>query len=337
MDSKPVSLVDILFGSLTTVKYVPIPVELLNEPFAFEDNGRRPPIVTPTRQSFLFLIDAELEEVKCWVGGKKIVSHDFHKLYAGSTLPAKTATNISVVSVYDIYGLDVTCSFVRHLYSLTYKDIGIHYWIMTYFVGSLSVLRPGIEDVVDMHHKDALVSITSLLLLNLTQMDAAQPKLSHELVQHDGNLPVEVLARVLDNPTISKALYTATIFRRCIDPTLEDLEADNENSSTISLADGSYLLEWSAEGQDGEDVPYLIHIARDKSGYVLDVRERTQDDVFDLHNSKIVAFSVDNYLRWFNRRGCDQYTYTKRIYDRVRDSLKQVNNSNVDLACIWLV
>ena len=239
MNFKPDSLADIIFSSLVAVKYVPIPEELLNEPFAFEDNGLRPQMVTSARKKFLFLIDMEQYEVSCWVGLKKVASRNFYKFYTGATSPDKTATNISVISVYDIYGLDITCSFIRYLHSLTYKDLGVYYWVAAYFVGSLYVLRPGIEDVIDMAHKDALLNITSLLLLNITQMDAAQPRLPQELVPHQSILPPEILARVLDNPTVSKALRTATMLRRCVDPTLDDLEADNENPFTMHLADGS--------------------------------------------------------------------------------------------------
>ena len=96
------------------------------------------------------------------------------------------------------------------------------------------------------------------------------------------------------------------------------------------------LLEWS-DGGGEEDALNIIHLSRKQDKFALALRERTEDDTFDLEKNKPVAFTINNYQRWFQRRGCDEDAYTRRIYDRARENLKEVNESNVDLACAWLV
>lgn len=337
MNFKPGSFGDMLFSSMTTVKYVPLPEELLNEPFAFEDNGKRPQIQLDTlrRQKFLFLIDDDGREVNCWIGGRKIVSEN---MYGQEIVAVKTATNLSVASIYDLYGLYVACSFIRHLYLLTEKNdrYQVRYWIVVYLIGSLSVLWPGSEDVLDSEAVQTLEHVSSMLLLKLTQMDAAQPRLKKELIPHENTLPIELLSRMLDNPTLSRSMQASVLATRCTDPTLYDLGQDHKEPFVRLLADGSYLLRWFEDRGEG-DIVNIIRLTRDGYKFTLELRELSDEDTFELKNARSVAFSISDYERWFKRRGCDETVHTRRIFSEMKQRLAEVNESNIELACAWLV
>lgn len=321
-----------LFSSLASAKYVPLPEELLNEPFAFEDNGKRPKRMTPIRKSFLFIIDSDERRkstaASCWIGEERVtyIASEHNRV-----VPKKNATNLSVVSVYDLYGLGIACSYLKHLYLASEHDVGVPYhWLTSYLQGSLAVLWPGSETMDDPN----IFWLISALLFKLTQMDYAQPRLSEELVPHESTLPPELLYRVLDDPTLSKSMQRGVMAVRCVLPTREELTIDHERPYTLRLRDGSYLREEN-EGS------VIVHLKRNRDQFVLTYIERTYDKndehYYDTEGGEIVAFSIDDYERWFNRRGCDAREHTSAMLKELSVRLGELNESNIDLACAWTV
>lgn len=93
------------FWLLAPPDRVPIPEELLNEPYTYDDNGLRPEIRQVGRSKFRFEI-ADSGTPTCIVGRQLItrVESPRRRYHA---MPSKRRTSVSVINVYDAYGLDI--------------------------------------------------------------------------------------------------------------------------------------------------------------------------------------------------------------------------------------
>lgn len=90
-----------------------LPLELLNEPFADNDNGLRVEIIV-SRPLFWFEISMPLTRVR--IGRREVIC------VSTSRYPAKHTSNVSLQTVYDTYGLVITLLFMKHLRSLSEVD-----------------------------------------------------------------------------------------------------------------------------------------------------------------------------------------------------------------------
>lgn len=94
---------------------------LSNEPFAYQDNEKRSDVVSAVRRDkFLFLISElgdGVTEAKCVIAGRLVTRATSDESWAQS-IPVKNASVVSAVHVYDAYGLEIACSFIRHVYNI---------------------------------------------------------------------------------------------------------------------------------------------------------------------------------------------------------------------------
>ena len=51
----------------------------------------------------------------------------------------------------------------------------------------------------------------------------------------------------------------------------------------------------------------------------------------------IVAYWIDDYVRWFKKQRCDYREGVQRMLRELADSFSVIDEANVDSACAWLV
>lgn len=116
--------------------------------------------------------------------------------------PVKSASVISAISVYDMYGLEVACEFIRHIYF--YKnDFNHPEWLETYLLGSLSIIWP---DVLKTPVEKSIIYFSTALILHLIQLDSLQLKMIGTLEPSGYNLPLELLARITESRMLSEPI-----------------------------------------------------------------------------------------------------------------------------------
>ena len=185
--------------------------DLVNEPYSTVDTGARPDVYS-TRPFFHFYISDG--SVSAAVGQQSFC-------HAGSAL-GKFFCDITVVDVYDTYGLEMAYSYCHHLY---HSELSIEHpeWLATYLTSSLAILQPQfareIYDKMSSRHMRTLSLLAcSSLLAELVLLESTQPKLLHDIVQHTTLLPIDILAKICNSKRISKDIAAAVTKQRACLP-----------------------------------------------------------------------------------------------------------------------
>lgn len=193
-----------------SVREVPLPSDLINEPYTLNDTGIRPDIPSSNQPFFQFEIREGIPH--CEVG-----TSIFERRGVARRRPdfdpsrAKMKTNVSIVDVYDGYGLEATCSYMRSIYSrISQESID---WICLYFLGSLAVLQPKYASQLYEHSVESRANLVlfittccSLLLSELITLDSKQPRLLAHIQRHTTTLPCEILSRIFRSKRICKSI-----------------------------------------------------------------------------------------------------------------------------------
>lgn len=212
----------ITFPPALHFKEVPLPLELANEPFTYNDNGKRVSRTSHVkRELFSFEITTN-DGAVCKIGGK-IVSRTLVPAYIHA--PPKSKSQLSVISVYDVYGLEVTYAFLKRLYLLNHPN-----WTIPYLQASLTVLerprsaaavlqpdakhsgsavRPAEHAISVLDGDKGWICLASTLLFHLAMLELQQPRLTAPLTQIDVQLPYELIARITHNPALSSCVANA--------------------------------------------------------------------------------------------------------------------------------
>ena len=191
-------------------KQVDLPIELLNEPFTLEDNHKRILKIRDYRELFSFEMTNTGIKFKIGVQTWEIVVEV-------NPLLSKTKTNVSVIAIYDNYGLSITYEFLRHLH----ESKGRHQfwnpaWISCYLDAALLILKPGINvNLSSLSGLDEIATKCSYLLAELSYIDSLAPKATEELVQSSIHLPIELLSLITQNPTLSKGIAEQMMTDEC--------------------------------------------------------------------------------------------------------------------------
>ncbi len=92
------------------------------------------------------------------------------------------------------------------MHSLYHSQLSLRYprLFCIYVIGSLAVLRPDLATRLDTRLRIALAC--SMLLSELLLLDNRQPRLTHDLVPIACELPIELVARIVNSKRISKLI-----------------------------------------------------------------------------------------------------------------------------------
>ncbi|CAH6419881.1 Hypothetical protein POVR2_LOCUS113 [uncultured virus] len=295
---------------------VDLPEELLNEPFAYEDNGYRPE-VTVRRPPFLFQIEDIAGRPNCLSGRARVIGTDNDEGSADGVV--KPATNISVVTVYDTYGLAVAYKYLEYLHAMPYNSpdsVDVPSWIVVYLIGSLCVLQPDTDqrtetfDTTNYH----ILYLCSQLMRELEYLESSKPKMlgSIEEVATDV-LPADILSRIVGSRRVSKEIAEDVQREQCTE-LLDSLEvsranAGNYRGSTVLLRAGTCML-ISSSGSEWR-------LIREGRRFVLQYREES-NSLNAYMNGTIVNYPLATYSKAYRARGCNPAASIVVLLERIR-------------------
>lgn len=192
-----------------------IPEEIEAEPFAHSDIT---PDVYNVSRSFFAFTTREDKSAECVIGETSFRT-------AFSEAEATNVTYISVVTVYDSYGLEIACSYISRLRALSERQATAHdvpsaRQVAIYLVGSLAILTPSRAQLLynerDRYQSsDLVIMVCSALLEELLALDEAQPRLTAPLEPAQILIPEGLLALICNSKRISKGIAAHVIRQRC--------------------------------------------------------------------------------------------------------------------------
>lgn len=309
-------------------KEVPLPSELVNEPFSFFDNGLRPEIVKP-RPKFRFEIEDNGVVIVTTHSGRVLARPSRPSLH----LPEKRSTNVSVATVYDTYGLEVTYSFLKHVYKHKYQSE--NKWLLAYLEGSLLVLWPESEPVVSDNSPSRILYLCCQIMRELEHLESKLLKMLAPVQASTTRFPDEVLAKILGSERVSKQIASEVRYDRCRTmPTLPELEAEYQrmedsgrDTGVILLDEDAYVLGW------GSDEPWSLE--RDGDDFIF-IRWNERTDMY-ARESQTKTYPLDVYAAVFKSRGCSEVQSVIWMLEDIVEKTKTVNESNIDLVCSWFL
>lgn len=288
-----------------------LPLELQNEPFSYFDNQYRVEIVV-SRPLFSFTITTENARVV--VGGMHVTS----RLCASSslTLPTKCSSNVSVLTVFDTYGLEITEAYLEYLSSLDsrYSD-----WVEVYLVGSIWTM-------VEEQCRPSLIAGTikqmcDTIVQELRGIEAQKSKLSYSLVPW--SLLPEIVALITQSLRISKEVSRYVIERRgSYVPSLEEVRGRSNAPRTYYESDVYRTYDVSN--------PMACELVRRVERYSL--TWRMTHTVIPFSYGIMIAESTLNYDIYYTARGCDGRKCVSLLL-----SCLDIEKMEIEEVCSWTV
>lgn len=289
-----------------------LPRELLSEPYSYTSTDK---LVRTVRRSRRFY---------CYIDGSGgslcLVGHfDFYtslNYYEDTSALRKRTSTVSVQSVYDLYGLEVTKKYLAHLQ--LHKN---NFWTRDYLRGSLFELTEEYRD------ETSFEVLVKLLEVELDRVDACQPVLATQLVEQ--TLPVELLARITQrrdlSSSISKSLSSVGYVHYPTVIELESLHCATDARIVVGLGTTSrnHLICGNAA---------LLVLLCNSDGTLL---QRSVESV-SLCNSISIEYSLSTYDKFWSRQDTDRMLVTLR--ERVcKITLSNITNSDMIEICSWIM
>lgn len=318
-----------------SVREVPLHPDLVNEPYTHDDTGVRADLPDSTRPFFLFRASLD-GPCSCRVGSLHFNTSELSRAsWRSSSRPdyskCKLSSTVSVVDVYDVYGLEVACSYLRTVY---YSRLSLEHseWLSNYLLGSIAVLEPEFaSDFCESGRATTNVpplAFVSVLISLLVSLDAKQPKLPFPITRHTTTLPPEVLGKIFRSKRICKAITLAVRAK--------------EEASACTLREGELdaLAQHPAVQSQGS-VYWLHNVEYDGAWSLL----RDQDDrqfslrfqegrSISLDANVYVAHSIHDYVSVYTRRGLDGKALMRSELCNARDA---AHTESRDRICALLV
>lgn len=324
------NLVD--FPAFSFVKLVPVPIELWNEPYAFIDTGDRPEIVV-SRPVFKYSIRERI--LTAGVGG---MARYRNTNLSADQIPEKSNSNISVITVYDTYGLDIAYSYLRHLFLYKY-DKQHPEWLALYLLGSLSVLTPkAIEGEVAVRPVDILYLCTRLIA-ELVSLENKQPKMLGTL-QPSSQLTTDIIGKITGSERISKSVTAGARAVRCTEvPTWEELDAVTmEDGGPNALSNGNqFVLVYEVDTEDAVGESAWI-LSRAGDDFTLSFKDGTETPGhLDLDGYDLAQYPLETYEAVFQSRNCNARASVHGMLVDLKRRLVVVTEANVAEVSAWIV
>ena len=174
-----------------------VPVELANEPCTNYDTWLRSEIILDCPR-LLYRVD--IHKASYSIEGKL-------------TERKKNTCRISVINIYDTYGIAVVYSFLKRLYRPDLNTSEL-WWIETYLRASLQIILGSevaeAEPILNAEEMlarmlERILSLSRLIMDQLLEIDSRQPKMVGELTS-EFYLPLDLLVMIIRSKRISKSL-----------------------------------------------------------------------------------------------------------------------------------
>lgn len=305
-----------------------LPLELLNEPFSFEDNRLRPEKIG-TRAKFYFEIRRDMNPL-CLVGTKKMYHPESPRMKYYPR-PIKHTSNLSVADIYDTYGLEVTHTFLHYLYHNKF-DNEYPLWLVYHLQGSLAVLKPEmLEDIGYDSSAYRVLYLCSELMFQLGQIEARQPKMIGDLAPGTITLPVELLPQILRSRLLSKDYSRTLQADICSQAPTEDelwqVRGDDYVNRIILVGNVYFNMRWD----EGSDILTCERVGED----VFKFRLEFDVEEVDTTDATIVGYLLSDYKQVFNEKRCNVKQSITKLLEDLISRTQIVNESNIEQVIAW--
>lgn len=288
------------------------PEELESQPFAHSDLV---PDVYDVSRSFFAFTTREDNSAECVVGETSFRT-------AFSEAKVTNVTFISVVAVYDSYGLDVAQAYISRLRALPEERQA---QVAIYLIGSLAILastraQPLYCERDGYQPSELVIVVCSVLLEELLALDERQPRLATPLEPVQIAIPDELLALICNSKRISKGIaihVTQQRRNRALRP--GELEFRAIHPRTKVLSDICWYI------ADSDSIWCLIRRPSD-SGDIFLISTISRNDSL-LRLGRVVIHSPRDHARL---RGVSEPEMTKLLLDGV-------DRDDIDVVCGWVV
>ncbi|CAH6419535.1 Hypothetical protein POVR2_LOCUS39 [uncultured virus] len=337
------------FSFLSQIRLVSLPEELLNEPYVNKENARRVLKHYTRRPYFLFYMcylhssQHSRNTVRkhfityCWVGNTYFQKQGQYNRQHGRE--PRYTTQVSILDIYDLYGLEITYSFLHRIFNVLPKNRGYdgydsyEEWepLMLYLAGSLALIRPEFvkSNISWSRSKETASLFCTYLLAELVSLDNTQPRLVQPL-QESSILPHDILARIIQDERVSKSISRTLQFRKCTDPLREGEINSVVSRQSTWLIEGKYLLQDKLQNED------ILVRQMTVEGNVYRLYHQVVDEKIVLNEEdKLLTHSVYDYIMAYELRGCNG---KQAVHKMLRDLLElTVDSSNYETACAWII
>lgn len=317
-------------ASYTTVETI-LPTELLEQPFVHPQSSKLE--LTVPRASFYMKIS--LTGIECKIGNLAIYNQCHYDNSYGELLVCQ----VSILNIYDSYGLEISKLFLQHVCEL---DVIVD-WKQTYLYCSLVAMNPMIEASYHL----SLSELSMLMVTELESLEASQPRCIEEITLAP-QLPIELLARIINSKRVSKALAALVETHRCTHPLSEQELWQANSHATTMFYRGKWTLtsEISHErfasviGECLADYPYAILCEwslNEVSPQVYQLAYISNDQVEDTDiEGDVAEYSVLTYLQAYKLRGCKS-NQRESLLSTLSQKFRTMNCDNVSTALAWIV
>lgn len=301
-----------------------LPLELLNEPFAYkrEDTGYRAEILI-SRPTFLFII--EQEEVCVYIGGKRVASEV--TFVREEKIPFKCTSNVSILTVFDTYGLDIALLFLNYVCEKKMK-FGYEEWLEVYLEGCYTALLTGIVSrTFDGSYLERIADMKLTIEQELKKRPSSA-QLDPVALPFTHALPLEVVAMITNSYRISKVVTELVrTLRGSIVPSIEEVQGWSSMSSTFyALCNYRSVIVREKYVCDMIDVGFhLTHLCG---------RVATEEVSYPCLSLSPRATSLYNYYHYYVGRGCNGKKSISLLLDWLDTRANALETSEL---CAWIV
>ena len=264
---------------------------LLDEPVSDFDDGYRVEIVTP-RALFLFKIG----QTSCSVAYRDIEYSVMHAQV--KTRPEsmwKRTSNVSILTVYDTHGLDVTLLFLEYLVKRCELDLNSQ-WIQAYLYACLHIIQGNLCSCMIGCSNENARRIASEIGRELRALDRDVSE-TGRLESAPCDLPVDVLAKIVNSVRVSKGVRAAVlVIRRDSEPSLEELHDSGLPCTSLAVPRDLDLHYFIVDGRR----QWNVTIGHNSQQCVVSITRPAEGQASYLNRS----FSIRQYVRCMQARRC---------------------------------
>lgn len=306
-----------------------MPNELLNEPFTDNDDEYRPEIIVP-RGKFHYVIHDGM--VSCTVRSTVLEGSDGQRYFTVPyILPKKRTSKVSVLNIYDTYGLQIAYLFLKYLYYHKYHSKHPQRLIV-YLRGSLNALNSNNENGDDVH--DNVLYLSSLIMMELLLLESKNPMIVTPIVPvPEGYLTNDVLSLIIKSNRVSKKLSGSAVYHAR--PSEAEMYYGAVHPMTMHLyhrGKPHVLVCWTSQG-------HLQQLSLIKDYEYYHFKSLTGDEVKEIDEEGYIStFSVFDYEKAYSSSRCvGKREVISMLMDIKRSCYNDSNGCKIDDMCGWIV
>jgi hypothetical protein len=338
------------FFLLPSISQVTLPDELKNEPYTISDNEYRPDIrVKKTYYKFIVQI-LRNNNSKIYANVEKGIYYRNSIGIPEKHIPEKLKTNISVIDVYENYGLDVTYSYLRYICldnPISRKNPS---WLSFYLETSMIILQNDFKPSI-WPLKDAVTQnlyMCSLLLSHFLIIENKKVKILGPFIETQYTIPLEIVSKITDSKRLSKKFSETVQYNKCVDNpmTTEELilaDLDEKENYFVISNNNRYYCQYTIKNLDNineyDYFEYSFDIGTVNNPYRFTLRKINRPYYKHyIKKSDIIQHSLIIYKKAYAKRGCKQNDIKKAILSILYELTKiKITDDNFKDVCGWIL